>query len=353
MNYFKKANVNASNVATYTINNIDSEESHKISQVINLLPDEHIEILYSSNGTFNLANTVYIGITTHRLFKIENMDVSQVMRNEILYTKHIQNGMFFWDKIECVLQSGQTETFGVYYKDACEYFCNYLNTKKPVAIVTAILPDATKLPDTTINLLNNAGKKWAQDESNKLINEIKNDIEIHIIAENHGRTIVSIESRIKKITREIYTGVATFNELTLNKMIEIIKEKYSDVKSSQIVIYVLELTNGKYYVGKTNNISRRLSDHKNHLGSSWTKKYHPINVEHIYPNSDDFDEDKITLQMMDKYGVDNVRGASYVSIELSQKQKDDIKERLNNVTNKCFKCSQSGHFARYCPNKYT
>ena len=38
------------------------------------------------------------------------------------------------------------------------------------------------------------------------------------------------------------------------------------------LIYALELTHGKYYIGKTSFINNRLIDHFTSNGSKWTKK---------------------------------------------------------------------------------
>jgi len=89
-------------------------------------------------------------------------------------------------------------------------------------------------------------------------------------------------------------------------------------------IYVLKLEKGKYYVGKTNNPRFRLENHKPN-GSQWTKLYKPLELIEIKPNCDDSDQDKITLQYMDKYGIDNVRGGSFISIRLD---KTTILEKL-------------------------
>ena len=43
-------------------------------------------------------------------------------------------------------------------------------------------------------------------------------------------------------------------------------------------IYILELQENKFYVGKTNNPNFRLNRHFNSNGSVWTKKYKPIKV---------------------------------------------------------------------------
>ena len=83
-------------------------------------------------------------------------------------------------------------------------------------------------------------------------------------------------------------------------------------------IYILRLEGGKYYVGKTNNPQFRLDSHFNSNGSEWTKLYKPLRVLEIKPDCDDYDEDKITRQYMDKYGINNVRGGSFVSVKLEK-----------------------------------
>ena len=65
-------------------------------------------------------------------------------------------------------------------------------------------------------------------------------------------------------------------------------------------IYILQLEDNKYYIGKTTQPEIRLESHFNSNGSSWTKKYKPIKVIEIMSDCDDFDEDKYTLKYMQK-----------------------------------------------------
>ena len=75
-----------------------------------------------------------------------------------------------------------------------------------------------------------------------------------------------------------------------------------------VTIYILQLQDNKYYIGKTTQPEIRLESHFNSNGSSWTKKYKPIKVIDLIHDCDDFDEDKYTLKYMQKYGINNVRG---------------------------------------------
>ena len=107
-----------------------------------------------------------------------------------------------------------------------------------------------------------------------------------------------------------------------------------------VFIYVIQLEQSKYYIGKTNSPHFRLENHFNSNGSAWTKIYKPLRVIEIKPNCDDYDEDKITRQYMDKYGINNVRGGSFVSVKLDKSTIDTLKQMSNGTNNKCFVCEK-------------
>ena len=53
---------------------------------------------------------------------------------------------------------------------------------------------------------------------------------------------------------------------------------------------------------------------------------------------------------MDEYGIDNVRGGTFVNIKLSEKVIDVISQMINGANNKCFLCGNSDHYAKNCKN---
>lgn len=116
-------------------------------------------------------------------------------------------------------------------------------------------------------------------------------------------------------------------------------------------IYILELTDGKYYVGKSDNPDIRIEDHFNGSdnASAWTKKYPPVKIIEKIANCDDYDEDKYTKMYMDKYGIDNVRGGSYVTITLDKSTIKHLQQASTATNDRCFQCNKSGHFVKNCP----
>lgn len=113
-------------------------------------------------------------------------------------------------------------------------------------------------------------------------------------------------------------------------------------------IYVLRLTGGRYYVGKSNDVTSRFQQHLAGTGSAWTRKYRPIALEREIKNASPFEEDKITKELMAKHGIEKVRGGSYVQEELSEFHVEALKMELWGATDKCTTCGRQGHFARNC-----
>jgi hypothetical protein len=120
-----------------------------------------------------------------------------------------------------------------------------------------------------------------------------------------------------------------------------------------VFIYTLLLEQNKYYVGKTNNPHFRLENHFYSNGSEWTKLYKPIKLLELKANCDDYDEDKITRQYMDKYGIDNVRGGTFVSVKLDNDSINVLNKMSNGTNNKCFKCGSNDHFVKDCKQNNT
>ena len=82
-------------------------------------------------------------------------------------------------------------------------------------------------------------------------------------------------------------------------------------------IYVLELSNDKYYVGLSENPNQRIAKHLNGNGSTWTKKHKPTGRYRIIKNGDnpynlkETTESTVTYHLMQRFGYQNVRGSGW------------------------------------------
>lgn len=94
----------------------------------------------------------------------------------------------------------------------------------------------------------------------------------------------------------------------MNKLSKIRDEKFG------IYLYVLELQNGKYYVGITNNPERRFHEHRNCKTYSFISKNLPIiNIEKRLLKTSDRNrakqlETEKTIELIKRYGIANVSG---------------------------------------------
>ena len=120
-------------------------------------------------------------------------------------------------------------------------------------------------------------------------------------------------------------------------------------------IYVLKLEKDKYYVGKTNNTFQRLNQHNTGKGAKWTKKYPPIDILYWHSDMSDIDENKITIQMMREFGVNNVRGGSWTKVDMSKAELEKLNSRVKNLSRntekqkkKCIRCGRNSHDVSTC-----
>lgn len=84
-----------------------------------------------------------------------------------------------------------------------------------------------------------------------------------------------------------------------------------------IWLYVLELEDGKYYVGMTRDVDKRFARHARRKGANWTKLHAPIRIlrRENTKLTDEYEvailENELTFETAIQYGLDNVRGGGY------------------------------------------
>jgi hypothetical protein len=94
-------------------------------------------------------------------------------------------------------------------------------------------------------------------------------------------------------------------------------------------------------------------EHLSDAGSAWTKKYAPVALVEMISNCDSYDEDKFTIKYMSKYGINNVRGGSFVSVHLSSAEKSVLERMCRGASDRCFVCGGNDHFADECEENST
>ena len=160
-------------------------------------------------------------------------------------------------------------------------------------------------------------------------------------------------------------------------------------KIERSTVYVLECSQGKYYVGSTTNRKRRVREHARGKGSKWTRTYKPLRVveerRRIPSKYLLGTESTVTAEYMLKMGVNNVRGSMFCSPrEFHMGDIDALTKFLGHYCNlnyrkvnarlsqtlppsprkmrkkgayyahrRCFCCGKEGHLAASCPEKIT
>jgi len=118
-------------------------------------------------------------------------------------------------------------------------------------------------------------------------------------------------------------------------------------------VYVLEMKDGGFYVGKSSDIEERLRQHagKSDRGAGAVcAKGFVSRVATLTPRCEDMEawERAETLALMYKHGIERVRGWMYASQEMTEQQREHAFSQICEKNDLCRRCGHGGHFAASC-----
>ena len=87
------------------------------------------------------------------------------------------------------------------------------------------------------------------------------------------------------------------------------------IEKGLMSVYTLELEGGRYYVGYSDDVPRRIAEHFMGRGSGWTRTHAPVRVLDVVAGDKNL-ENATTIALMCRFGWRNVRGGSWCGIEL-------------------------------------
>ena len=117
-------------------------------------------------------------------------------------------------------------------------------------------------------------------------------------------------------------------------------------------VYILELAQGRVYVGHSSDMRRRMQQHMAGQGSAFTKAFPPTGV--ILPRlgcvtgSAEAAERDETLRYMFLRGIQLVRGWRYVRVEMPEQEMEDAEGNIRELFDLCRRCGHPGHFITHC-----
>jgi predicted GIY-YIG superfamily endonuclease len=123
-------------------------------------------------------------------------------------------------------------------------------------------------------------------------------------------------------------------------------------KPPKTSVYVLELEDGRVYVGSSKDVPRRLAQHKSGSGSAYTKVYKPTGVllprlGNVEGDGDAAERDE-TLRYMMQRGIPFVRGWKFTRVDMPLEEFDEAEANIRELFDLCRKCGYKGHFCTHC-----
>jgi hypothetical protein len=119
----------------------------------------------------------------------------------------------------------------------------------------------------------------------------------------------------------------------------------------------VKLRRDHYYVGTTANPDRRFAEHIEGAGAAWTTLYMPVSMVECVPvpvgTLPGIAEDTKVLELMEKYGIDAVRGGTHSAVDLTEEVRHVLRSSMWHARNACLRCGHRSHWAADCTARNT
>lgn len=119
-------------------------------------------------------------------------------------------------------------------------------------------------------------------------------------------------------------------------------------------LYVLELANGKFYVGQSKDPDRRIRKHFNGSGSEWTRQHMPVKelmrkcLKDVDYRAGELAENEVVLQLMRQHGYENVRGGFFSNTSVEHVEKGLISHGYGSILSTASSSGPSGTSNQLC-----
>jgi len=112
------------------------------------------------------------------------------------------------------------------------------------------------------------------------------------------------------------------------------------IRENEIIIYILKLEDGKYYVGQTNKLEQREKEHFSGKGANFTRKFKPHKLIRTFKTGTHNNkkallyETFITLLVMNHYGWQNVKGGKLLNLNQRKIDSSSMGGRIKHIKNR-------------------
>jgi predicted GIY-YIG superfamily endonuclease len=143
--------------------------------------------------------------------------------------------------------------------------------------------------------------------------------------------------------------------LDISQAISTASRRVPGVPAGKEGIYILELAQGRVYVGKTSDLRRRVSQHLSARGSAFTQSFPPTGtllprLGRVSGCAEAAERDE-TLRYMFQRGIPLVRGWKYTRLNMTESEERDAEENIRELFDLCRRCGRPGHFVGQCKSK--